>query len=303
MLGLMQDWPLLLHKIIDFAAIQHARPRGGVAHHRRADASHQLPASSRSRRCAVAQRLARDGIRLGDRVATLAWNGSRHLEAWYGDRRPRRDLPHRQSPPVSRADRLDHQSRRRPHRLRRPHLRAAAGGARRQAADRRALHRPDRRGAYAGDQAAQRGRLRRHGSPRPTAISAGPSSTSAPPPGFATPRARPAIRRACSIRIARMSCIRWPAPSGDGLPVVSADAVLPIVPMFHANSWSLAFSCPMRGAKLVMPGAQARRRLGLRIAGEREGDDDGGGADRLADAAAIICRQENKKLYDAEARR
>jgi fatty-acyl-CoA synthase len=32
--------------------------------------------------------------------------------------------------------------------------------------------------------------------------------------------------------------------------------VLPIVPMFHANSWGLAFSAPMRGAKMVMPGAK-----------------------------------------------
>ena len=30
------------------------------------------------------QRLERDGIKLGDRVATLAWNTWRHLEAWYG---------------------------------------------------------------------------------------------------------------------------------------------------------------------------------------------------------------------------
>jgi fatty-acyl-CoA synthase len=32
----------------------------------------------------VAQRLDKDGIGLGDRVATLAWNSWRHLEAWYG---------------------------------------------------------------------------------------------------------------------------------------------------------------------------------------------------------------------------
>ena len=32
----------------------------------------------------LAQRLDRDGIRIGDRVATLAWNTWRHLEAWYG---------------------------------------------------------------------------------------------------------------------------------------------------------------------------------------------------------------------------
>ena len=32
------------------------------------------------------------------------------------------------------------------------------------------------------------------------------------------------------------------------------DTVLPVVPMFHANAWGLAFSCPAVGAKLVMPG-------------------------------------------------
>ena len=32
------------------------------------------------------------------------------------------------------------------------------------------------------------------------------------------------------------------------------DVVLPIVPMFHANAWGLAFSAPAVGAKLVMPG-------------------------------------------------
>ena len=36
----------------------------------------------------------------------------------------------------------------------------------------------------------------------------------------------------------------------------SRDVVLPVVPMFHANGWSLAFSTPMVGATLVMPGAK-----------------------------------------------
>jgi fatty-acyl-CoA synthase len=38
----------------------------------------------RDRALRIAKRLDRDGIKLGDRVATLAWNGYRHLEAWYG---------------------------------------------------------------------------------------------------------------------------------------------------------------------------------------------------------------------------
>ena len=34
------------------------------------------------------------------------------------------------------------------------------------------------------------------------------------------------------------------------------DVVLPVVPMFHANAWGITFSCPAVGAKLVMPGAK-----------------------------------------------
>ena len=41
-------------------------------------------AEVRARALRVSQRLERDGIKLGDRVATLAWNTWRHLEAWYG---------------------------------------------------------------------------------------------------------------------------------------------------------------------------------------------------------------------------
>ncbi|NNC98362.1 MAG: AMP-binding protein, partial [Gammaproteobacteria bacterium] len=41
---------------------------------------------------------------------------------------------------------------------------------------------------------------------------------------------------------------------GDVLGTKSTDAVLPVVPMFHANAWALAFACPMVGAKMVMPG-------------------------------------------------
>jgi fatty-acyl-CoA synthase len=36
--------------------------------------------------------------------------------------------------------------------------------------------------------------------------------------------------------------------------VSSGDTVMPVVPMFHANAWALAFTCPMTGAKMVMPG-------------------------------------------------
>jgi len=38
--------------------------------------------------------------------------------------------------------------------------------------------------------------------------------------------------------------------------LTSGDVVMPIVPMFHANSWGLAFSAPAVGSALVMPGAK-----------------------------------------------
>lgn len=43
--------------------------------------------------------------------------------------------------------------------------------------------------------------------------------------------------------------------AADALGLKSQDSVMAVVPMFHANAWSLAFSAPMAGANLVMPGA------------------------------------------------
>ncbi|MEP7032006.1 MAG: AMP-binding protein, partial [Pseudolabrys sp.] len=83
MLGLMQDWPLLCHRILDHAATFHGgreiitRSVEGPIHTTNYS---QL----RVRALKVAQRLDKDGIKLGDRVATLAWNTWRHLECWYG---------------------------------------------------------------------------------------------------------------------------------------------------------------------------------------------------------------------------
>ena len=42
----------------------------------------------------------------------------------------------------------------------------------------------------------------------------------------------------------------------DAMGMGAEDVVLPVVPMFHANAWGLALSCPATGANMVMPGAQ-----------------------------------------------
>lgn len=40
----------------------------------------------------------------------------------------------------------------------------------------------------------------------------------------------------------------------NALNVAAADVVLPVVPMFHVNAWGLPYSVPLSGAKLVYPG-------------------------------------------------
>jgi fatty-acyl-CoA synthase len=40
----------------------------------------------------------------------------------------------------------------------------------------------------------------------------------------------------------------------DALGTSASETMLPVVPLFHANSWGIAFSAPSQGTKLVMPG-------------------------------------------------
>ncbi|MDP3895086.1 MAG: long-chain-fatty-acid--CoA ligase [Mesorhizobium sp.] len=83
MLGLMQEWPLVCHKIIDHAARQHGN-REIVSRTVEGPIARTNYRNIRQRSLQVAQRLERDGFKRADRIATLAWNGARHLEAWYG---------------------------------------------------------------------------------------------------------------------------------------------------------------------------------------------------------------------------
>ena len=83
MQGLMQNWPLLCHRVIDHAAIN-AGERPVISRSIEGPMHRTNYAEIRKRALRVAQRLERDGLRLGDRVATFAWNTWRHLETWYG---------------------------------------------------------------------------------------------------------------------------------------------------------------------------------------------------------------------------
>jgi len=82
MKGLMQDWPLLISRLLVHAERFHGKVEvvteaveGGRHRYTYADCA------LRTRK--LAQALGKLGIKEGDRVATLAWNTYRHLELWY----------------------------------------------------------------------------------------------------------------------------------------------------------------------------------------------------------------------------
>jgi len=83
MLGLMQDWPLTVDRIITHAARVHGHRE--VVTRRTDGALHTTTyAAVHERAGRVSAALAAMGIGPGDRVSTLAWNSERHVECWYG---------------------------------------------------------------------------------------------------------------------------------------------------------------------------------------------------------------------------
>jgi fatty-acyl-CoA synthase len=252
MLGLMQDWPLLCHRIIDHAATYHAA-RPVISRSIEGPIHATTYAEIRVRALKVAQRLERDGIRPGDRVATMAWNTGRHLEAWYGilgigaiyhtvnprlfhdqimwiindaeDRVMIVDLTF--VPLLERlADRL-------PSIERYIILTDAA-------------HMPATTLRNAVDYetwlAEADGDFTWRSFDENTA--AGMCYTSG-----TTGNPKGVVYSHRSNVLQSLSVIQ---PDAFGLS--SRDIVLPVVPLFHANSWQLAFSAPMAGCSLVMPG-------------------------------------------------
>ncbi len=83
MLGLMQNYPLLVQTILDHAALNHAE-REMVTRSIEGPIRRCTYGDLRIRALRVAKALHKEGIVLGDRVATMAWNTDRHVEVWYG---------------------------------------------------------------------------------------------------------------------------------------------------------------------------------------------------------------------------
>jgi fatty-acyl-CoA synthase len=83
MLGLMQDQPLLISSLIEFAARHHANAEI-VSRRVEGDLHRTTYREAAARARQVANALDRLDVPFGDRVATLAWNGYRHFELYFG---------------------------------------------------------------------------------------------------------------------------------------------------------------------------------------------------------------------------
>ncbi len=254
MLGLMQDWPLLCHRIIDHAALNH--PGRRVVSRSVEGPIHTTDYQAiRARALRVAKRLTKDGVKLGDRVATLAWNTWRHLEAWYGilgigaiyhTINPRL-FPEQITWIVNHAeDRvmlvdltfvplMEKLAARLPSIERYIILTDAAHMP--ATSLKNAVSYEDWIGEVDDDFSWQ------SFDENTAAGMCYTSGTTGNPKGVVY-----------SHRSNVLHSMIVSAP--DAMGISSCDVVMPVVPMFHANCWGLALTAPMQGATLVMPGAK-----------------------------------------------
>ena len=288
--GLMQDWPLRVSRIIDHAARFHPRRGGDRPQRRGADRPQRLGGGARAARCRSRSGWRATALGRGDVVGVMAWNTAAAARGLVRRAGRRRGAAHAEPAALARPARLHRQPRRRPDADGRPRpragrSRASATGWRRVERHRRA----DRRRAHARGAARTRSPTRT-GSPRRTATSPGSRATSATPAASATPPAPPATRRAWSTPTARTCCTRWPLQAPDVFGLSSRDAMMPVVPLFHANGWShrLRRAAGRRGDGAA--GARPDPRRALRDAGDGR-HDHRRGADGLAGAAGASRRE------------
>jgi fatty-acyl-CoA synthase len=83
LMGQMMQMPLMISSLIKHAA-RHSADTEIVSRRVEGDVHRTTWAATEERARKLAQALARLGCEPGDRVATLAWNGYRHLEIYYG---------------------------------------------------------------------------------------------------------------------------------------------------------------------------------------------------------------------------
>ena len=260
MLGLMQDWPLTVDRILDHAALRHGG-REIVSRSVEGPIVRSTYAELHARAKQVSHGLRELGIVRGDRVATLAWNSARHMELWYGVM-GMGAVCHTLNPRLH-PDQLCWIIQNAGDRVIladigfAPMLLAAL--ASRQTQVERVIllsdeaHRPAEAGPDVPmyeDWIAGRPSTDASGAPawgrfgEETACGlCYTSGTTGDPKGVLYSHRSNFLHTFMTLQ-------------ADVMGLSATDVVLPIVPMFHANAWGLAFSAPAVGAKLVMPGSR-----------------------------------------------
>ncbi|MGB3721876.1 MAG: long-chain-fatty-acid--CoA ligase [Pacificimonas sp.] len=252
MLGGMQEWPLLVWKFIDHAALNHGT-REIVSLSCEGTEHRSNWAEVRDRSLKVAQMLNKLGMKQGDRAATLAWNTHRHIECWYGIS-GMGAVAHTVNPRLFEdqivyiinhaADRvlfadisfIDMIERIAPRLQSVEHIVLMTDAA----------HMPKSGSVdflcYEDLIAEQDGDYRwaRVDEQTPSGLCY-TSGTTGNPKGV--------------LYTHRSNVLHTLGGLGkDGMGFGSEDVVLPVVPMYHANAWGLPYSCAAVGAKMVMGG-------------------------------------------------
>jgi len=252
MLGLMQSRPLLISGLVDYASTWHgsreivSRDSEGAVHR-----SNYAEVAARAKR--VANALDALGAGRSDRVATLAWNGWRHLEIYYGVTSSGRVL-HTVNPRLF-PDQIQYIM----HHAEDAFVFFDPVFA--PLIEELAPRLPLVRGwvALCGESELPKTKLDGLLAYEDLLGKASPdyewplldentastlcytSGTTGNPKGVL-------YSHRSTLLHAFAAC------AGDALALVARDSLLTVVPLFHANAWSLPFSAAMCGAKLVLPG-------------------------------------------------
>jgi fatty-acyl-CoA synthase len=252
MRGLMQDWPLTVDKILDHAKAWHG-DREIVSRAVEGPIVRTTYAEIHGRAKRVSNALKRLGVQHGDRVATLAWNTGRHIEAWYGIM-GMGAVCHTLNPRLF-AEQLcyiiNHAEDRvlftdltflptvMEHRDKMPTVKHVIVMT-----DEEHMKSVTLPGALCFETLVAENPDDYVWGDFDENTAAGlcyTSGTTGNPKGV--------------LYSHRSNFIHTLVTMGkDVMGISAADTVLPVVPMFHANAWGLAFSCAAVGAKLVMPG-------------------------------------------------
>ncbi|HVY83489.1 MAG TPA: long-chain-fatty-acid--CoA ligase [Caulobacterales bacterium] len=254
MLGLMQDWSMTLDKLIDHAHTNYPR-REIVTRSIEGPIVRSTYADLWRRAKQATAALKGVGVAEGDRVATLAWNTDRHLEAWYGAMGMGAIL-HTVNPrlfPEQIAWIIKHAGDKVlmldltfVHMVEK--IAAELTSVKTYVIFTDAQHMPKTTlpGAVAYEDfiAGQPVDAKWGGFDENTAAGlCYTSGTTGDPKGVLYSHRSNMIH---AMITAQADCF------GCG----ASDVILPIVPLFHANAWAISFVAPMVGSKIVMPGAK-----------------------------------------------